>query len=138
MENQKSAPKSSAQRTKEWRKREQERKQGLDKLGLVEIRLVVHKDQLPKLSDAAKMARKKTDLFLYILTQPAIRSAIKKVDDMYTKAELMGLDEFDVFVERHKEEIEMIAKAEKEGGDMDEAYKAAHDAIMRKGGFFHE
>ena len=73
---------TSTERVKAHQARNKERKQLLANKGLVEISLIVHKDQFFQIKNAAKMTQVSDAKLLYVVTQPAIKKLCKAHDQI--------------------------------------------------------
>ncbi len=76
---------TSTERVKAFQARAKERKQQLDDKGLVEVLLIVTKDQVSKIKSVAKMSKVNEARLLHALAQPAIKDLCQRHDDMFIR-----------------------------------------------------
>ena len=76
---------TDVQKTQAHRQRLKERKQLLDDKGLIEVSLIVTKDQVSKIKAVAKMTKVSYSGLLHAITQPAIEDLCKRHDDFYIR-----------------------------------------------------
>lgn len=88
---------TSTERVKAHQARQKELKQALGDKGFTTINLIVKKDQVFKINNAAKMLKKNPQQLLYSITQPAIVELCQKHDDILirnARAEMEMLSTF--------------------------------------------
>lgn len=76
---------TSTERVKAHQARKKARKEALAKIGFTEIPLLVRKDQVFSIENAAKMLKKPAGLLLHSITQPAIIKLCQKHDEILTR-----------------------------------------------------
>ena len=76
---------TSTERVKAHQSRAKERKRLLDDKGLIEISLIVTKDQISKIKAVAKMTEVNEVKLLYAITQPAIKDLCQRHDDIFIR-----------------------------------------------------
>jgi hypothetical protein len=76
---------TSTERVKAHQARAKERKQLLSEKGLVEISLIVSKDEVSKIKAMAKMMKINEAKLLHVVTQPAIKDLCQRHDDIFIR-----------------------------------------------------
>lgn len=93
--------KTQAERSKEWREKRKKRKLLLEEKGLVEVRLIITKEQRTALEFVTTVLNKNIENYLFSITQPAlikVTEGYKNTQINYVQSllELAGVTDDDI------------------------------------------